>query len=675
MSVKKWVVHDADKDRASQISEKFNIDPFVAFLMVSRGIVKDIDVANFVADQFISPSPLNFADMDEAVFAIGEAIDIGCKICVYGDYDCDGVTATALLVDFLRAEGADVCYYIPSRENEGYGLNQAAIDVIKSRGVGLIVTVDNGIASFEEAEYVYSLGMMLVVTDHHQLSDGRLPRAEAVVNPHREDNDLDFHDYCGVGVAFKLACAMYEGELQDLVDRYIDLVAIGTIADVMPLIDENRSFVRAGVDKINQNPRCAIKAFIASGGGRKYASGDIAFQICPRINAMGRMGDAARAVEFLLSENEEEAILACNTLNEENANRQKTEQGILKDIEEKIYKNPKLVASPVIVISGTGYHHGVIGIVSAHLMEKYGKPAFVIGVDDEGIARGSARSLEGFNIYEAISACSEDLIKFGGHPLAAGITLSPDMIDQFRQDINEYALRNHPVMPASELLLDCKLSPAYLNLDLVNSLSILEPYGAGNPQVIFGIYKLTLLEVAPLSDGKHIKMELEKKGCHIRVVKFGTPYDEFPYTRGDVLNLAVKVSKNFYNNRTYLSIQAVDIRLSTFDEDKYFSEKACYDLYRSLGRADKSLYPNRSECVAVYKYLKAHNGYPYSLDDLYFRLQDKLTYGQLMFSLKAFSQAGLIKIGKTIELVNSDKKVVLEDTPVLKSLKGRLGIE
>lgn len=675
MAIKKWVVRDADKERASQISEKFNIDPFVAFLMVSRGIVKDIDVANFVADKFIAPSPLNFTDMDEAVFAIGEAIDIGCKICVYGDYDCDGVTATALLVDYLRSEGADVCYYIPSREGEGYGLNIDAINTIKSWGVGLIVTVDNGIASFDEAEYIYNNGMMLVVTDHHQISDGKLPRAEAVVNPHREDNDLDFRDYCGVGVAFKLACAMYEGELQDLVDRYIDLVTIGTIADVMPLVDENRSFVRAGIEKINNSPSCAIKAFIESNGKKEYTAGDIAFQICPRINAMGRIGDASRAVEFLLTINDEEALLACNDLNEENTNRQRVEQEILKDVEQKLKDNPRLCSNSVIVVSGEGYHHGVIGIVAAHLTERYGKPTFVIGIDNEGVARGSARSIDGFNVYEAICACGDDLIQFGGHPLAAGITLAPDMIDKFRQDINSYAQANYPVMPAPCLTLDCKLSPAYLNLDLVDNLSTLEPYGAGNPQVVFGLMKLILLDVTPLSDGKHVKMELEKNNSRIHVVKFNTPYDSFPYKKGDMLNMAVRVSKNFYNNKTYLSIQALDVRLSSFDDEKYFFERSQYELYRSCGKVVKSIYPSRENCVIVYKYLKANGGFEYSLDDLYSRLQDKITYGQLMISLKAFSQAGLIALGDGISLLNSDKKVNLEDVPILKGLKGRLGIE
>lgn len=674
MAIKKWVIRQADKERASQISEKFNIDPFVAFLMVSRGIVDDLDVVNFMSDEFMLSSPFDMADMDEAVFTVSEAIENGDKICIYGDYDCDGVTSTTLLVDFLRSKGADVCYYIPSREKEGYGLNSSAIDKIKSWGVNLIVTVDNGISAFDEAEYIYELGMSLVVTDHHQLTDGKLPRAEAVVNPHREENTMDFRDYCGVGVAFKFAVAMDEDNVEEIVERYIDLVAIGTIADVMPLKDENRAFVRRGLEKMNTSPRKSLAPLTKRNAG-ELTSQDVAFQICPRINAMGRMGDASRAVEFLLCDDEQQAVSACNALNEENANRQKVEQEILDDVNRQIKANPKLVSSPVIVVAGKGYHHGVIGIVAAHILEKYGKPTFVVGIDENNVARGSARSVEGFNVFEALCACGDDLIQFGGHPLAAGITLDADMIEKFTCDINDFAIKNYPVMPQVELTLDFKLAPSYLNLDLVDSLSVLEPYGAGNAQAVFGIFKLKLLSVTPLSEGKHIRLELQKKDTKIRVVKFSTPFDEFPYKPGDELNLAVKVSKNAFNGKMYLSVQAVDIRLSSLDEDKYFEEKSVYDLYRYNGKADKSLYPSREECACVYKYLKQSGGYPYSLESLYFRLQNKITYGKLMFALKAFSQAKLINYKKGITLNVVKEKVNLEETPILKALKGRLNIE
>lgn len=674
MAHKKWVVRDADKERASALSEKFNIDPFVAFLMVSRGIVKDSDAAFFVSKNILLTSPFNFVDMEEASFIIGDALDNGERICVYGDYDCDGVTSTALLVDYLRKEGADVFYYIPSREGEGYGMNLEAIDKIKDMGASLIITVDNGITAFDEAERIYQLGMRLIITDHHQLSDGRLPRAEAIVNPHREENDLEFRDYCGVGVAFKLICALYDGDANDLLEEYADLVAIGTIADVMPLQNENRGFVRAGLEKINNSPRECVSAFVRSNGDKKYTSTDIAFQLCPRINAMGRMGDATRAVEFLLCEDDEKCFNLCQELNYENSQRQEVEKKILDDVVAQINVNPKLSSGHIIVVAGEGYHHGVIGIVASHILEKYGKPTFIIGIDDNGVARGSARSIDGFNVFDAISACSDDLIQFGGHPLAAGVTLDADMVDKFRADINAYAVENYPVMPAQELVLDCKVSPFYLNLDLVDNLSVMEPYGASNPQAVFGIYKLNLVSVTPLSEGKHIRLELEKNGRKLRVVKFGTSIDDFPYHTGDLLNLAVRVSKNPYNGKMYISVQALDIRLSSTDDDKYFSEKGAYDMYRACGKCDMSILPDRDICATVYKYLKVNNGYRYSMGDLYFRLQDRLTYGQLMIAVKAFKQAGLIKFGAGIELLEASQKVNLEETPVITALKRGLGV-
>lgn len=674
MAYKKWVVRGGDKERASAISEKFNIDPFVAFLMVSRGLVDDLDVASFVSKTLLVRSPFALCDMEEAMLAIADAIDANERICIYGDYDCDGVTSTALLMDFLTKEGADVFYYIPSRENEGYGMNKNALDYIKSQGASLIVTVDNGITAFDEAEYIYELGMRLVITDHHQLSDGKLPKAEAVVNPHREDNDIDFRDFCGVGVAFKLASALYDGEPADLLREYSDLVAIGTIADVVPLRNENRDFVRAGLEKINTNPRESIGTFVRYNGDKKYTATDIAFQLCPRINAMGRMGNADRAVEFLLCEDGEKCIELCSDLNTENADRQKVEKEILDDVNKQISENPKLASGRVIVVSGNGYHHGVVGIVASHVLEKYGKPTIIIGIDEKGVARGSARSVNGFNIFDAISSCEEDLIQFGGHPLAAGVTLEADKIDQFRKSINEYALKNYPIMPVQELVLDCKISPFYLDLDLVDNLSVMEPCGASNPQVVFGIYKMTLVNVTPLSEGKHIRMELEKQGKRIRVVRFGVTQDEFPYHTGDVLNLAVKISKNSFKDNLYLSIQAVDVRLSSVDDDRYFNEKNVYDLYRVTGKGDKSLYPSREICAYIYKYLKMNDGYKYSLDDLYFRLQDKATYGQLMFAIKAFTQAGLVDIYNGININSVSGKVDLEKTPILSKLKEVLKI-
>ena len=677
MAYKKWTVRNADKDKASELSEKFNMDPFIAYLLVSRGLDDTLSAGTFLGDSFVSVSPFNFVDMEEAAFTIGDAIDMGEKICVYGDYDCDGVTSTALLYSFLKDEGADVFYYIPSREGEGYGLNKDAVKELSDKGTNLIVTVDNGINSIEEAEYIYSLGMKLVITDHHQLGD-TLPKAEAVVNPHRAENELDFRDYCGVGVAFKLACAMYSGDVNDLASRFIDLVAIGTIADVVPLTDENRAFVKAGLNKINNEPRKAIEVFKASpvtgNTDKTYTANDIAFQLCPRINAMGRMDDAYKAVEFLIEEDEEKCKERLDQLNRENAHRQETEKQILDDVERILSEKPALLSRRVIVVAGEGYHNGVIGIVASHIVEKYGKPAFIIGIGDDGIARGSARSVEGFNIHDAISYCSDDLIRFGGHPLAAGITLEAGTIKAFSKHINEYAMNKYELMPPLSLTLDCKISPDYLSLELVDNLSVLEPCGASNPQPVFGVYGLKIVEITSLKEGRHIRLDLEKKGKRIKVVKFSTPFSEFPYKVGDTVNVAVKISKNFFKEKNYLSIQALDIHLSSVDSDKYFKEKNDCETFRLTKKGTPDLYPTRDVCTVIYKYLKTQGGFAFGTDELYFRLQEKVNYSQLVFALSAFRQAGLISVNGEIKLLPNDKKVNLEETEIFKLLRERLNI-
>ncbi len=444
MAYKKWIIADADKEKASDLSEQFNIDPFIAFMLVSRGIESSADVADFLASSYDFSDPFLLCDMERAVSAIEEAVDYGEKITVFGDYDCDGVTATVLLYTFLKDMGADVDYYIPSRLNEGYGMNKASIDKIKENGTKLIITVDNGISAIEEAEYIYSLGMRLVVTDHHQVGN-TLPRAEAVVNPHRAENEIDFRDFSGVGVAFKLACAIY-GDTEDMLYQFADLVALGTISDVMPLVSENRAFVKAGIKLINGNSRIGIDALkkAAGAGDKELTATDIAFTLCPRINATGRVDDAARAVELLISENEEDAVFRAEQINIDNAHRQELEQKIFEDVKLRIAENPDISKNRVIVVCGKNYHMGVVGIVAAKVLEEYGKPTIILS-EENGMAMGSARSIDGFNIYEAIASCSDMLDHFGGHPKAAGLGLNTDDVDEFRCRINEYAVSAYPI--------------------------------------------------------------------------------------------------------------------------------------------------------------------------------------------------------------------------------------
>lgn len=672
MSHSKWIVADADKEKASALSEKLNIDPLIAFLLVSRGIDDELSASSFLYGSNAYTSPYSFKDMDKAVERINRALDNDEKICVYGDYDCDGVTSTALLYSLLESLGADVIYYIPNRLTEGYGMNMRAIDRIKAQDTDLIVTVDNGISAINEADYIYSLGMELVVTDHHQIGES-LPRAEAVVNPHRPDNDLKFRDFAGVGVAFKLACAVYDGEVDELIEQYADLVAIGTIGDVVPLRDENRSLVKAGLALINADARIGIAALKrAAGSDENITAVNVAFQLCPRINAAGRMDDAAKAVELLICDDYEDAQFMASQLDGENAHRHTVESNIIDSVYEQIAENPSLADDRIIVAAGENYHSGVIGIVASHISSMYGKPVIIFSINDDGSAVGSARSIEGFNIFDAINSCSELLTHFGGHPLAAGLGIMRDDIDLFRAKINEYAAESFPVMPAKTLKLDCKLSPFYLDIDLVDNLTALEPYGADNSQPIFGLFNMELVSVTPIGDGKHIRFEVTKKGKTLRVVKFQTTAEDFPYSAGDHIDIAVRLSKNYYKGKYYLSVQAAEVRKNGIDDNKYFAEKADYELFKLGNKNRTDIYPSREICSVIYRFLKQKGGYAYTLDDLYFELGQSVTYGQLCFALCAFEDAGLINRSNAITLNNPSGKVDLEGTKTLTALKGRI---
>lgn len=677
MTHKKWIVADADKEKASLLSEKLNIDPFIAFLLVSRGIDDELSASDFLTAGCAFTSPYSLKDMDKAVSRINAALENGEKICIYGDYDCDGVTSTALLYSFFESVGADVTYFIPNRLTDGYGMNMSAIDTIKARGTDLIITVDNGISAMDEAEYVYSLGMELIVTDHHQIGE-TLPRACAVINPHRQDNNIKFRDFAGVGVAFKLACALYDGDISDMLEQYADLVAIGTIGDIVPLRNENRGFVRAGLELINQNTRIGIEALRRAAGNNDsdLNSVDVAFQLCPRINAAGRMDTAVKAVELLISDDYEDARFKAEQLNIENNHRHEVESNIADDIRKIVSSDPSLTDQRVIVISGKNYHHGVIGIVASHLVSAYGKPAIVIGIDDDGKCTGSARSIDGFNIYDAISSCSDMLTHFGGHPLAAGLGIEAQDIDRFRKRINAYALSQYPVMPPQCLRLDCKLSPFYLNTDLVDNLAALEPYGADNPQPVFGLFNVKLMNVSSIGDGKHIRIEVQKKGKNFRIVKFQTAIDDFPYKSGDLLDIAIKVSKNYYNGKYYLSIRAEDIRLNGINDDKYFKQKNAYELFRCGYDTDEVMYPDRNTFALIYRFLKHNTDRRYGVDDLYFAMKQSVTYGQLSFAIESFCETGIVSIKKDRILLNKTQgKANLENTNTIKTLKGRLNIE
>ncbi len=677
MAYKKWETVGADKEKASALSEEFGIDPFVSYLLVSRGISKEGQLQEFISDEVRLSDPFLLRDMDKAVGCIEAAIEAGEKITVFGDYDCDGVTATVLLFSFLQAMGADVDYYIPSR-TEGYGMNTDALKQLCASGTKLFVTVDNGIASVKEAEYIYENGARLVVTDHHQIEE-ELPVCEAVVDPQRKENQIEFRDITGVGVALKLAAAI-SGSMDDVLYEYADLVAIGTVADLMPLLGENRVFVRVGLQKINSEPSCGIAALLEIAGyaEKKVDTSALAYGICPRINAAGRMESANCAAALLLCEDEDEAAECARVLEDSNRARREIESGISREIEENLSASAKAQCDRVIVAVGENYHKGVIGIAAAHVVQKYGKPTVVISTDESDTATASARSVQGFDIFKALSSMSGMFERFGGHALAAGFSIKKDKIPAFKEAINEYARQQYEIMPAPVLKIDCKISPKYLNLQLAKDLAVLEPCGTGNPTAVFALTGLTVSSLAPMGKTKqHMQLYCEKDGCRIRIIQFGVSPEEFPFEDGDIIDAAVNIEENVYEGRSTLSVKAVDIKKSGIDDERFLKEKDIYDLFITGALNDKSVYPDREDCAVIYRALKRRKTKKFTPEDLYFLLSnDKdLTYAKVCFALNAFTETGLAKKENgRYTYIDTNKKVNLEETKVMQYLKRRLSI-
>lgn len=678
MRRKKWVVASSDKDFAAQIAQELCVDPFAALLVTSRDFnnIDDID-AFFDADAPLSLDPMSIKDMDKAAERINRAIDDFELICVFGDYDADGVTATALLYSYLEARGANAIRYIPDRIAEGYGLNVGAIEELADRGVKLIVTVDNGVSAIEEAKRAKELGISLVVTDHHKVGD-ILPDAEAVVDPHREDCPSAFKEMSGVGVAFKLACALEGGADDMLIEEYGDLVALGTIGDVVTLRGENRTMVRRGLRLINDDPRPGIAALMeAAGVGDKYfTASSAAFTVCPRINAAGRMGSAHKALDLLLCDDEDTASLLADEINAMNIQRQKTETEIFASAAAMLSDNPEMLNDKILVVDGEEWHQGVIGIVAARITERFGRPCIVISRDGE-MAKGSCRSVEGFSIYDAIEAVSDCLEHFGGHTLAAGVGLRSSKINEFRKRINEYAADID--MPFAIQRIDCKLLPSSISLDLLSSLSLLEPFGSGNQQPCFGLFGMKIEDVSGVSDGKHIRMTVSKNGTRTGVVYFGMPEKRFPFERGDTVDLAVNLDKNVYNGETRVSVIVRGIRPSNTDEEKVLSSIALYEKFargeRLSSEQAKRLLPERELEVAVFKSIKARPLIDNYCEMLCVRLgDDGSKLAAMTASVEIMLEMGILTIDEDnrVCVPQNPPKVNLEDSTIMKKIKSMI---
>ena len=673
MSRKKWLVSALDKELASDIAEEYDIDPFCSLLLVSRGITDDSEIFDFFSKECRLSDPFEIKDMDKAAERIRKAIEEKEKILIYGDYDADGVTSTALLYLYLKSENADVITYIPDRNSEGYGLNLDAVKEISEKGVKLIITVDNGISAFNEADYISSLGMDLVITDHHKASH-TIPQAIAVVDPHRYDCPSEFKLWAGVGVAFKLVCALSDKTTDELLDLYSDLVTIGTIGDIVSLTGENRAIVKHGLKILNKTTRPGVKALkqIAGVDGKEINASTVAFSLVPRINAIGRISSAEEAFRLLISEEEGNALFYAQTVDSSNVTRQDVEKIISGEAEAQIRNNPEMLYDRVLIFSGENWHGGVIGIVAARLTQKYGKPCIVI-TDDGKEAKGSGRSIEGFSLYEAINSASHLLNHFGGHTLAAGFGLDSENIDDFKKAVQDYAKTVE--MPFATVALDCKLKPEFISADVLDVISALEPFGAGNPQPMFGLFGMTLTSVQPIGGGKHLRLSLRRGNATVSALYFGVTLNDFPYDEGDILDLAVRLEKNEYMGQTKVSIYIKDVRMSGTDDDKYLRSVRLYEkLKRKEKLSEKQIEfitPTRQNIADVFRFIRSNKGWKHDLDVLCYRLSsDGSDACRVLTAIDVLEELGIFrKNGNEILLADTECKVNLEDSKLLGYLK------
>ena len=520
---KNWLIKSSDSSSyrvgVSEIAANLGINPIVAKLLYNRGYTDIASAKAFVyMESEMLLDPFKMKDIEKGISGIKSAIDEGKKITVYGDYDVDGVTSVCTLYLYLKSLGAHVDYYIPNRAGEGYGVSPVAIDAIKESGSSLIITVDTGTTAIEEVEYAKSIGVDFIITDHHECRSD-LPEALAVINPHRPDCEYPFKELAGVGVVFKLICAYEERVMgysriqaaKRIFSRYADLVAIGTIADVMPIKEENRIIVRYGLAMIENTDRIGLAALIEAASAKndaqrsaqrkkkvKITSGYIGYTLAPRINAAGRIKTASLAVELFLSDNKARAKEIAEELCRTNKERQAEENKIMQEAYEKIEKYD-IEKNPVIVLDADNWHHGVIGIVASRITEKYARPAILVSFEGnesetpspDDVGKGSGRSIKGMNLVDALYHCSEHLVKFGGHELAAGLSVTRSELDTFRRLINEYAINNLSEKDMIQTVeADCELDFTDVNLALAKGIQLLEPYGVSNPIPAFVLMAL-----------------------------------------------------------------------------------------------------------------------------------------------------------------------------------------
>ncbi|MEG2536420.1 MAG: single-stranded-DNA-specific exonuclease RecJ [Hydrogenoanaerobacterium sp.] len=672
MEIRKWQMSDINKDKIRALAKVTGLDELICEVMAARGFKTEQQLQEFFTDELYSPFLL--PDMEKAAKRVQKAIDCEESICVYGDYDCDGISSTVLLYTYLQNMGANASYYIPDRNNEGYGMNMKAVETLASRGVSLIITVDNGSSAIDEIDRANALGMQVVVTDHHKLREV-LPNAVAVVNPHRSDCTAPFKELAGVGVVFKLICAMEGGGGAELLEYYGDLTCIGTIADVVPLTGENRTIVRYGLERLQFTDSAGIRALMqAAGIGEKPVSCEnVAFMLAPRINAAGRMGCTEKAVQLLLCEDDDEAAELALFISEQNKLRQSIEAKIIKDIAEKTAKEPKLLMERLLVLCGEGWHHGIIGIVCSKITERYAKPCLLISIDGDE-ARGSGRSVEGFSLIDAVADCSELLTRYGGHNMAAGFSLKTKQLEAFKAQLLADAKRSFAIMPSPSVHIDKIITPKELSIENIAKLKILEPFGMGNEAPVFAIMNLKIEALYSIgADGGHLRLRLSSGSKSFYAVYFGMPLRRFAYKAGEYIDIAAHCEISSYNGEEQVTVKIKTVRPAGQSCDEILKGRAQYEGYQRGEGAEKPLVPSRDDIAVIYRFLRQNGGFCGEPEQLYLKAAPQMSYCKLRLALDIMAEMCIINLdfcetGVKVEVCAINGKVELENSQILRQL-------
>ncbi len=563
---KRWEAYklsNEDSELVSEIAQKFKISPLFATVLINRGIKEEEQINRFLHPNLDDLNdPFLFKDMDKATERIIKAINDKEKITIYGDYDVDGITSTTILYKFLKKLNNNIDYYLPNRLTEGYGLSKDSILKIKEEGTSLLITVDCGISGYDEVEYAKELGMDVIITDHHECPE-QIPKCIAVIDAKRKDNTYPFEALAGCGVAFKLIhalCILYKMPKEEYL-KYLDIVALGTVADIVPLIDENRVIVKFGLEAMKKTENYGLRALINSSGVKNLESYSISFGLAPRINACGRMGEAELALKMLLTDEYKVAAEIAEKLSLMNRERQEIEHNIWQEAVAQIEEDEKIKNSKIIVVGKENWHHGVIGIVSSKITESYYKPSILVCFEgNEG--KGSGRSVEGFDLHEALTKCKDYLEKFGGHEMAIGLTLKKENFESLRYALAEYAENKLPEAPMPVIKYDAEITNKDVTINTVNELKMLEPYGESNPPPLFAYKNVKVDSIRTLSNDKHLKLNIKESHRIFSAIAFNMGNLKNSIRMGDKADILCTIEINSYNGFDMLQLNIKDIKKS-----------------------------------------------------------------------------------------------------------------